>query len=209
MSANRAFYSASISDFVGADPNFVLGELVRTNQFQLLPTQRDAWLEEISILKGTLQTRRGSIYLEYSIPRMGKRIDAVLLIGPVIFVVEFKIGERQFTSFATDQVCDYALDLKHFHEPSHSHFIAPILVATHANMPAVNVTLTPHNDRLFTPIKCNTGGIGEVIQGVLCHAAGSNIEPAEWETGRYCPTPTIVEAAIALYSGHSVSDISQ
>ena len=186
-----------------------MGELVRTNQFQLLPTQRDAWLEEISILKGTLQTRRGSIYLEYSIPRMGKRIDAVLLIGPVIFVVEFKIGERQFTSFATDQVCDYALDLKHFHEPSHSHFIAPILVATHANMPAVNVTLTPHNDRLFTPIKCNTGGIGEVIQGVLCHAAGSNIEPAEWETGRYCPTPTIVEAAIALYSGHSVSDISR
>ncbi len=30
-----------------------------------------------------------------------------------------------------------------------------------------------------------------------------------WENGRYCPTPTIIEAAMALYNGHSVSEISR
>ena len=45
-------------------------------------TQRDAWLEEIDILKKVLSRFDGSIYFEYSIPRMGKRIDVVLLIRP-------------------------------------------------------------------------------------------------------------------------------
>ena len=63
---------------------------------------------------------------------MGQRIDVVFLIGAVIFVLEFKVGEKEFTSYAKDQVWDYALDLKNFHETSHEHFIAPILIATEA-----------------------------------------------------------------------------
>ena len=33
--------------------------------------------------------------------------------------MEFKIGETEFTLAGTDQVWDYALDLKDFHEASH------------------------------------------------------------------------------------------
>ncbi len=111
----------------------VVGKLViGSGGFAIEQTQRDAWIEQISILKQVLSHRVGQIYFEYAIPRMGKRIDVVLLIGSVIFVLEFKVGEKEFTSSALDQVCDYALDLKNFHESSRDHFIAPILIPTGA-----------------------------------------------------------------------------
>ncbi len=93
----REYYSDSITTFLNTKPDEILGKLVRNNNFDLGQNQRDAWLEEISILHKVLSCHQGSIYFEYSIPRMGKRIDVVLLIGPVIFVLEFKIGEREFS----------------------------------------------------------------------------------------------------------------
>jgi hypothetical protein len=39
--------------------------------------------------------------------------------------------------------------------------------------------------------------------------AGQKIDAQEWERGRYRPTPTIIEAAQALYRGHSVDEISR
>jgi hypothetical protein len=110
----REYYSDSISNFLRSSPAEILGKLAVNNDFALIQTQRDAWVAEIVILHDILRTYEGSIYFEYSIPRMGRRIDVVLLIGPVIFVIEFKVGEREFTSYAIDQVCDYALDLKNF-----------------------------------------------------------------------------------------------
>jgi hypothetical protein len=150
----------------------------------------------------------GAIYFEYSIPRMGKRIDVVLLIGPAIFILEFKIGEKEFLSYAIDQVWDYALDLKNFHESSHEHLIAPILIATKAKsvLPVVSATL--QNDKLLFPIKCNVELLDQVITNVLLLTEDIYIDSTEWERGRYSPTPTIIEAAMALYNGHSVSDIS-
>ena len=174
-----------------------------------MAAQRDAWLGEISILKPVLDSYRGQIWFEYSIPRMGKRIDVVLIIGPVIFVLEFKIGAEEFNRSAIDQVYDYALDLKNFHETSREHFIAPILIATRARNAPVTIATSPHNDKLLYPINCNSESLGTVINQVLCVAQGSSIDPEEWATGRYCPTPTIIEAAIALYGGHSVGDISR
>ncbi len=115
----RAYYSDKISDFHQRSTEEILGRLAQGNDFALEQTQRDAWLEEIRILKIVLQPHNGSIYFEYSIPRMGKRIDVVLVIGSVIFVLEFKVGEKEFVSYAIDQVWDYALDLKNFHETSH------------------------------------------------------------------------------------------
>ena len=148
----REYYSDSITNFLNTKPDEILGKLVRNNDFDLGQTQRDAWLEEISILHKVLSCHQGSIYFEYSIPRMGKRIDVVLLIGPVIFVLEFKIGEREFTSYAIDQVWDYALDLKNFHETSHEQFIAPILIATKAQSANSVVAVTPQNDKLLFPL---------------------------------------------------------
>jgi len=179
------------------------------NQFSLEQTQRDAWLVEIQILKEVLSSYEGSIYFEYSIPRMGQRIDAVVIIGPVIFVLEFKIGEKEYHSYAIDQVMDYALDLKNFHESSHDQFIAPILIATKAKNIFSTIPLTPQNDKLFLPINSNVELLGKVIEDVLRFCEGNEIDRTQWEQGRYRPTPTIIEAAMALYNNHSVEDISR
>ena len=127
----------------------------------------------------------------------------MLLIGPVIFVLEFKVGEKEVTSQGLDQVWDYALDLKHFHETSHEPFLAPVLVATEARDVAPAVVLTPQNDRLFHPIPTNVRLLSDVLEAVLSFAEGDQIDPSRWETGRYHPTPTIVEAAMALYNNHA------
>lgn len=205
----REYYSDSIANFRETSPNEILGILAKNNDFPLEQTQRNAWVEEINILQKVLLHIEGAIYFEYSIPRMGKRIDVVLLIGPAIFVLEFKIGEKEFLSYAIDQVWDYALDLKNFHESSHAHLIAPILIATKAKsvLPVVSATL--QNDKLLFPIKCNVELLDQVITKVLFLAEDVNIDRGQWESGRYCPTPTIIEAAMALYNGHSVSEISR
>jgi schlafen family protein len=206
----RAFYSAPIADFRESHSEQVLGTIVGNSSFALEQTQRNAWLEEIRILKDVLSSREGHIYFEYAIPRMGKRIDVLLIIGPAIFVIEFKIGERQFTLSGTDQVLDYGLDLKNFHESSHSRLIAPILCASNAESVTSHVSRTPHNDRLLFPVHCGVDSIDSVIDEVLKLCGDDRtIDPREWENGRYSPTPTIIEAALALYKGHSVQEISR
>jgi len=124
-------------------------------------------------------------------------------------VLEFKIGEREFASHAVDQVWDYALDLKNFHESSHQPPIAPILIATVAEDVSPCVAATQQNDNLLLPILSNTTTLTEVIQRALQFVDGPAIAATQWELGRYCPTPTIIEAATALYNGHSVTEISR
>ena len=129
----RAWYRATIKEFLDASPTEVLGRMAAVNPFVLQQTQRDAWLVQTSILQDQLNELSGAIFLEYSIPRMGRRIDAVLIIGSVLFVIEFKVGEANFDQAAKEQVWDYALDLKNFHLGSHTLPIVPILVATEAS----------------------------------------------------------------------------
>jgi len=208
---HRAYYSASITDFLAASQNEILGLLIQQSGGSATEhTQRDAWLKEIEILKPVLANHIGRIYFEYAIPRMGKRIDVVLLVGPVIFVLEFKVGESHFTLSALDQVTDYCLDLKNFHESSYGCVIAPILIATASRHSTPNVCTTPRNDKLLTPIRSTVPLLAHVIDDVLAFAGDEpNINPDTWERGRYCPTPTIIEAALALYKGHSVDDITR
>jgi hypothetical protein len=205
----REYYSDSISNFLRSSTEQILGILTLNNDFALTQTQRGAWVAEIEILREVLTPYAGSIYFEYSIPRMGRRIDVVLLIGPVIFVLEFKVGEGGFTTYAIDQVFDYALDLKNFHDSSHQQFIAPILIATDARDAVPVVAITPQNDKLLFPIKTDIPQLGKVIEDVLSFVDGNDINIKQWESGRYCPTPTIIEAAMALYNNHSVSEITR
>jgi len=205
----REYYSDSIENFLNTSSEEILGKLASNYEFSLVQTQRDAWLEETVILRKALSPFQGYIYFEYSIPRMGQRVDVIVLIGPVIFVLEYKIGEKEFPLHAIEQVWDYALDLKNFHESSHNHYIAPILIATKAQSVNSVVATTPQNDKLLFPIKSNIDSLTEVIQKVLLFAEGEDIEHSQWERGRYCPTPTIIEAAMALYNNHSVEDISR
>jgi len=137
---------------------------------------------------------------------MGRRIDAVLLIDQVVFVLEFKIGERAFLSADLDGVLDYALDLQNFHEGSHNAIIAPIRVATRAE-PRLQMAWS--KDKLLAPIKTDANGLGAAITAVLNASTGQRIDPQRWESSRYHPTPTIIEAALALYAGHSVAEISR
>lgn len=206
---NRASFTANIDIFLETHPNQILGELVNNHDFAVEQTQRDAWLTEIHLLRKVLQAYSGTIFFEYSIPRMGKRIDVIVIIGSTIFVLEFKVGEREYHASNLDQVWDYALDLKNFHETSHDKFIAPILIATQPKTGLPTISTTPHNDNLLFPIPCNSELLSQVIADVLHFSDGSEIDVQAWQSGRYQPTPTIIEAAMALYNGHSVAEISR
>lgn len=205
----RAYYAATIDCFIQSSTEQILGSLTLGNDFALIQTQRDAWVAQIEILRTTLSSHTGSVYFEYSIPRMGRRIDVVAVIGAVIFVMEFKVGETEFSVYAIDQVFDYALDLKNFHDSSHAQFIAPVLVATKVTNATPFIATTHQNDRLLFPIKTDVDQLSNVIEQVLKFVDGSDIDVAEWERGRYCPTPTIIEAAMALYNNHSVAEITR
>lgn len=208
---NRAFYSASITEFLGTDSDTVLGRLVRSSGFPVEQPQRDAWLAQLDILRAVLPpySGRGSVYLEYGIPRLGRRVDAVLVIGPAILVLEFKVGEARFNPRDIDQVCDYALDLKNFHETSHDQYVVPILIPTKARTVQSIVAATPQEDRLLLPIRSSVAVLPNVLNSAVAFATCPDIDVSAWERGRYCPTPTIIEAATALYRGHSVTEISR
>ena len=207
----RYFYSNSIQNFLLETEESILGKLAYNNDFSLELTQKSAWLKEIEILKHILFKYPGTIFFEYSIPRMGRRIDVVLIIRSVIFVLEFKVGEKEFTANAVDQVWDYALDLKNFHETSHDHLIAPVLIATEAKYSEQYTLIEKsYQDLTLSPIKTNTQNLQSVIEGVLTFSDENTvIDGTNWSKGRYAPTPNILEAAMALYNNHSVADISR
>ena len=140
---------------------------------------------------------------------MGRRIDVVLVVESVIFVLEFKVGAEEFTASAIDQVFDYALDLKNFHETSHPLVIAPILIATQATKSELVPKFTSHNDKVIVPLKCGSASLIKAIDSVLKFVGNGTIDVPKWEGGRYRPTPTIIEAARALYNGHTVADIAK
>ena len=152
---------------------------------------------------------RGKVYFEFAVPRLGKRIDVVLLIDHVVFILEFKVGEADFNSGAIDQVWDYALDLKNFHETTHDKPVAPLLIATRAKSEIAIIATNLQNDSVLEPIRSAPSDLNQVIDQVLAFFDGPRIDPIFWEAGRYHPTPTIIEAAMALYGGHSVADISR
>jgi len=205
---SRAWYAASISEFLQTQPDSIVGQLVVNGNFALLPTQKDAWLAQIAFLQERLVGLTGSLFFEFNIPRMGRRIDVVLLIGPVVFVVEFKVGESAFERAAVDQVWDYALDLKNFHEGSHSVSIVPILIATGATE-SPKPRLQVDGDKVYHPIQVHPANFREAIDGSLRTVTGEILDDQQWSIAPYHPTPTIIEAARALYSQHSVEAIAR
>lgn len=207
----RSAYSGSIARFLDASKDDTLGKLVSENSFSVEATQRKAWQQQIDLLKDVLEPYRGrgSVYFEWSIPRLGKRIDVVAVIDSVVFVIEFKVGERTFNRYDIDQVTDYALDLKNFHESSHDVHIVPVLVATEASLPSAFIALSASNDLLLEPVLSDKQLLPEVIKAGLLFADAPALDVRQWAEGGYHPTPTIVEAATALFRGHSVDEIAR
>lgn len=204
----RSYYQSSIQDFLSSSNDLILGNLAQHHEFVLEDLQKHAWLAQIDILKANLVgIAKGRLYFEYSIPRMGKRADNILIIRNLIFVIEFKVGESFYSATAKNQVIDYCLDLKNFHSQSHDKKIIPILVATEADTQEI---IWEDVDDLGAPICCHPYNLNQMILQTLAHYdEGMDINIQEWNQASYRPTPTIIEAAKALYQGHQVEDISR
>ena len=211
----KFYYSETCSRFLQADDNAILGEMGALNEFDLTLDQRDAWQQEIPIMKQVVRELggEGDIVFEYTIPRLGKRLDVVLLFGGIVFAIEFKAGVNEFLVNDKEQVWDYALDLKNFHEESRNRIIVPILVATEAPDKACSTgpgLFSVYNDQVYYPLFANSSRLLPTIQQIVAkEGAQAPIDAHEWLYSRYNPTPTIIQAASALYMNHSVEDITK
>jgi hypothetical protein len=204
------YYKDTISTFIKKSSEEIIGAIILSNQFDSTRLQNKAWKEQIDIFQHSLFGYEGTIFFEFSIPRMGKRVDAIVIIKGVVFVVEFKVGEKQFHSYHVDQVWDYALDLKNFHKPSHRAVLAPILIATEARHSFIEIKTTSHDDNLIWPILISKSDLRLAIETTLTFFQDAReIGGADFEKGNYSPTPTIIEAAVSLYNSHSVEEITR
>lgn len=209
LGMNRAWYTANAASFAAADALAILGALAGASQFPDEPTQKSAWTFEIAHLQALAAALPGAhIFMEFSIPRMGRRADAIIVANGLIFVLEYKVGEKDFPRHALEQAHGYGLDLKNFHLTSHDKAIIPLLIATEA--PAQQIGLgfwAP--DKVHTPIRCSPGDVLPTIRQMLASGDAPGFDAIEWAAGAYRPTPTIVEAAEALFRGHDVAEISR
>ncbi len=208
----RCLYSSSFAQFNTADPSAVFGALCEKYHGEALTTTREAWTGEIAIMQRVLapySTTDGQIIFEYDIPRLGKRIDVVLLLNGIVFCLEFKVGQSSVLEADVDQVLDYALDLKNFHKFSEDRIIVPILIATNYKHASTFIQPSVYDDKVVNPLVTGEAGLSNLIAQVLkCFPDEAPVNP-NWIISPYAPTPTIIEAARALYENHSVENITR
>ena len=211
----RCLYHATIHEFLQQSPEALLGTFVNNYHGVAMTTTNEAWADEIHIMQETLQPWKdedGQVIFEYDIPRLGKRIDVVLLFRGLIFCLEFKVGEREMLQSNIEQVLDYALDLKNFHLLSQNRTIVPILIPTRFQSSSNEFRPSVYDDSIYNPLVTGANGLQQLIADVLAHAGATAPDPslgADWIISPYSPTPTIIEAAKRLYENHSVEDITR
>ena len=214
MAATRYYYSDTIASFIDRNVNEIIGKLTLASQHDINDETSQSWVEEIYTLKEILQPYRfrGSIYFEYNIPRMGRRADVIVVIDGIIFVLEYKTSEQKFTREARTQVWDYALDLKNFHEQSAERILIPILVAPKESNKNCSLELKYYEDNVYEPLQVNASKLRDAFAAVLesiPHDTQILVTDDVWAKSGYEPTPTIIEAAIALYEENTVEDITK
>ena len=214
MAARRFYYSDSISAFLNRSVNEIIGELTLASQHDINEETSSSWVEEIDTLKEALApfSGHGSVYFEYNIPRMGRRADVVAVIDGIVFVLEYKTAEQKFHRDAMVQVWDYALDLKNFQEGSHDRVLVPVLVAPKEKVKHCSLELKHFEDNVYEPLMVNAHLLGAGISKVLDsipHEVQLKTADDIWAKSGYEPTPTIIEAAIALYEENTVEDITK
>ena len=209
---NRFFYNASIPCFLRTNAEKVWADLSLNSRLDDNVLQKDSWAHEIATLQSSLDGLDGEIFFEYSIPRLGKRADVILLIKDVVIVLEYKVGEKSYERPDLEQVWDYALDLKYFHQKSHELWIVPILVATAASERSHVFQPSKYDDKVLEPVCSNDSTLRPIIDQLLELLAKSET-PKGWGMSPYNPTPTIVQAATTLYrrknlENKSIADIT-
>lgn len=208
----RCLYNNSITGFIDDPELSILGALCDHYNGVALTTTREAWKGEITIMKDTLAQYKhsnGDIIFEYDIPRLGKRVDVVLLLKGVIFCIEFKVGEARILEADVDQVLDYALDLKNFHKFSQDRLIVPVLVATKYKAASSEIQVSAYDDRVVNPLVTGEFHLQKLITTVLNKYPNETLISPNWIISPYAPTPTIIEAARTLYENHSVENITR
>ena len=211
--ANRCLYNASFRKFLSSDKMEILGTLHDNYNGEALTTTNEAWKGEIELLQNVLAPwadEAGEIIFEYDIPRLGKRIDVVLLLRGIIFCLEFKVGQKDALQSDVEQVMDYALDLKNFHRFSHNRTIVPILVPTNYKRSTTEFKPSVYDDAVYNPLITGADGLQDLLTNVLNREKATEPDTIDiWIISPYTPTPTIVEAARTLYENHSVEDITR
>jgi len=206
---SRAYFDSTGSVLTQLSESHMLGRLSGASTYSDDPLQKAAWQFEIGHLQKIAEVLPDAHYfLEFSIPRMGRRADAIVVAGPLIFILEYKVGARDFPLHAIEQVHGYALDMKNFHATSHEKAIIPILVSTRAPSQQLDLGFSAA-DRVNSPLRCSAEDVLPMIKQFLANHEGTKIDAITWAAGAYLPTPTIIEAAQALYAGHGVSEISR
>ena len=202
-----AFYGNNIKDFLSQNEDEIFGIIAKNDEYDSVCKQKDAWIAQIRLLKNALNKYpNGSVVFEYTIPRVGGRIDNVVLIDDTIFVLEFKVGNEVYAGSAATQARTYAIDLANFHEESHNKTIVPILIATDA--PDYELQINKYKNNVYDVIYTNGNNLAQIFDK-FTKLFGGQIQLEKWLNSRYVPTPTIIEAAEVLYNNHSVDDISQ
>jgi len=208
----RCLYDNSFAGFLSEEDTSILGKLVNHYHGEARTTTIEAWMGEISIMQNVLSRfgiGEGRVVFEYDIPRLGKRIDVVVLLKGIIFCIEFKVGETRILEADIDQVLDYALDLKNFHKFSQEKVIAPILVATNYADTSSVIQMSVYDDRVVNPLVTGEEHLPDLIAAVLEVFPDETPIDRNWIISPYAPTPTIIEAARSLYENHSVEDITR
>lgn len=209
----RCLFNSDFRTFTEKDPYYILGRIHDAYHGNTPTTTDEAWLNEINLLQTVLlpwKDEDADIIFEYNIPRLGKRVDVVLLLRGIIFCLEFKVGQKDALQSDIEQVMDYALDLKNFHYYSHDRIIVPILIPTKHTSSSSSFIPSVYNDSIYNPLITGATGLQNTIYKVLRHAkANERGSIKDWIISPYSPTPTIIEAARSLYENHSVEDITR
>ncbi|MBQ9415916.1 MAG: DUF2075 domain-containing protein, partial [Clostridia bacterium] len=212
VNTTRCLYNNSLPNFCNESSELILGTLVANYHGEIKTTSIEAWQGEIDILKkvfSQMPSQDGQIIFEYDIPRLGKRVDVVLLFKGIVFCLEFKVGESQIMQADVDQVLDYALDLKNFHKYSWEKVIVPILIPTRYNRQSTSVFLSVYDDKVVNPLVTGENGLKTIVEAVLQQFPHEEQVASNWIISPYAPTPTIIEAARSLYENHSVENITR
>lgn len=215
-----AFYIDKLSNHHATSTDQIVGTIslaYSNHHLDLKKQQTKSWEATIEIIKKfyeeSLKTihdiEKWRVLYEYKIPRRSKRIDIVLLCQSLIFVIEVKNNQDNYSPSDIAQLEDYCLDLRDFHHGSYEKIIVPILLCTKAPIISNNIERT--DDYVQETLFVNESNFSTVIHKVLNLDFSGNrgIDLENWNNSKYLPTPTIIEAAQTLYSGQNVNEISR
>jgi hypothetical protein len=219
-----SFYFSTVAEFLSQSQAQILARLTTeyanrgyTSQYT---DQTLTWERDVCFLTTTLaacatlsvEAFLWGVVLEFSIPRKELRIDTVLLIAETVVILEAKTGPAAAAQ-AKRQIEEYALLLHYFHAGSKDRRIVPVVVSEDNALP----NLVDLNQQGFFP-QLSTYWIAPVLKSSWDEICGllleigrhsrAQLDINDWESGRYFPVPSILEAAVALSTGLTIREIA-